>query len=126
MTACQSTPGLNETAASANVTLLSVSQIAVALVSAARRACGGNTRPAANLTGVLLDAPTLCSKWLQYIDDVVPNVTKVGVLWDVTTGTFQLDAVRVAASSKSLNFIVMQFRNVSEISGPSFSSARRL
>jgi ABC-type uncharacterized transport system substrate-binding protein len=70
-------------------------------------------RPGGNLTGVFLDAPTLCSKWLQYIDDVVPNVTKVGVLWDVTTGTYQLDAARVATNSKSLNLIVMQFRNVS-------------
>ena len=72
-------------------------------------------RPGGNLTGVFLDAPTLCSKWLQYIDDVVPNVTKVGVLWDVTTGTYQLDAARVATNSKSLNLIVMQFRNVSEL-----------
>jgi putative ABC transport system substrate-binding protein len=72
-------------------------------------------RPGGNLTGLFLDAPTLCSKWLQYIDDVVPNVTKVGVLWDVTTGTFQLDAIKVAANSKSLNLIVMQFRNVSEL-----------
>ena len=31
-------------------------------------------RPGGNLTGVFLDAPTLCGKWLQYIDDVVPNV----------------------------------------------------
>src|SRR5215469_18445139 len=29
-------------------------------------------RPGGNLTGVFLDAPTLCGKWLQYIDDVVP------------------------------------------------------
>ena len=72
-------------------------------------------RPGGNLTGMFLDAPTLCSKRLQYIDDVVPNVAKVGVLWDVTTGTYQLDAARVATNSKSLNFIVMQFRNVSEL-----------
>ena len=72
-------------------------------------------RPGGNLTGVFLDAPTLCSKWLQYIDDVVPNVTKVGVLWDVTTGTFQLDAITVAAKTKSLNSMVMQFRNAAEL-----------
>jgi putative ABC transport system substrate-binding protein len=72
-------------------------------------------RPGGNLTGVFLDAPTLCSKWLQYIDDVVPNITKVGVLWDVTTGAYQLDAARAATISKSLNLIVMQFRNVSEL-----------
>ena len=72
-------------------------------------------RPGSNLTGVFLDAPTLCSKSLQYIDDVAPNVTKVGVLWDVTTGTFQLDAVIGAAKTKSLNPIVMQFRNAAEL-----------
>lgn len=72
-------------------------------------------RPGGNLTGVFLDAPTLCSKWLQQVEEVVPNVTKVGVLWDVTTGTFQLDAVRVAAKTRSLNLMVMQFRNVSEL-----------
>ena len=48
-------------------------------------------------------------------DDVAPNVTKVGVLWDVTTGTFQLDAVIGAAKTKSLNPIVMQFRNAAEL-----------
>ena len=77
-------------------------------------------RPGGNLTGVFLDAPTLCSKWLQYIDDVVPNVTKVGVLWDVTTGTFQLDAVTVAAKTKSLRLMVMQFRNAAELE-PAFN-----
>jgi putative ABC transport system substrate-binding protein len=77
-------------------------------------------RPGGNLTGVFLDAPSLCSKWLQYIDDVVPNVTKVGVLWDVTTGTFQLDAITAAAKTKSLNFNVMQFRDAAELE-PAFN-----
>ena len=77
-------------------------------------------RPGGNLTGVFLDAPTLCSKWLQYIDDVVPNVTKIGVLWDVTTGTFQLDAITTAAKTKSLKFMVMQFRNAAELE-PTFN-----
>jgi putative ABC transport system substrate-binding protein len=45
----------------------------------------------------------------------VPNATKIGVLWDVTTGTFQLDAITAAAKTKSLNFMVMQFRNAAEL-----------
>ena len=77
-------------------------------------------RPGGNLTGVFLDAPTLCSKWLQYIDDVVPNVTKIGVLWDVTTGTFQLDAITTATKTKSLKLMVMQFRNSAELE-PTFN-----
>ncbi len=68
-------------------------------------------RPGGNLTGVFLDAPTLCSKWLQYIGDVVPHVKKVGVLWDVTTGTFQLDALKVAAKAISVDLLILEFDN---------------
>src|SRR5262249_5292343 len=72
-------------------------------------------RPGGNLTGVFLDAPTLCGKWLQYINDVVPNVARVGVLWDVTTGTYQLDAIRAGARARSLNLMVMELRNAPEL-----------
>src|SRR5258708_1448636 len=50
--------------------------------------------PGGNLTGIFLDAPTLCAKWLQQIGEIVPNVTKIAVLWDTTTGTYQLDAIK--------------------------------
>ncbi|MFO1087678.1 MAG: ABC transporter substrate-binding protein [Reyranellaceae bacterium] len=72
-------------------------------------------RPSGNLTGVFLDAPTMCRKWLQQINDVVPRVAKVGVLWDVTTGTFQLEATRAGAKERSLNLVVMEFRDASEL-----------
>ena len=49
-------------------------------------------RPGGNLTGLFLDAPSLCGKWLQQINDIVPAVKKIAVLWDATTGTYQLDA----------------------------------
>ena len=67
--------------------------------------------PGGNLTGMFLDAPTLCGKWLQQIGDIVPSVTKIGVLWDVTTGTYQLDAIKAAAKAKSIDVLVMEFRD---------------
>jgi len=67
--------------------------------------------PGGNLTGMFLDAPTLCGKWLQQIGDIVPSVTKIGVLWDVTTGTYQLDAIKAAAKAKSIDVSVMEFRD---------------
>ncbi len=67
--------------------------------------------PRGNLTGMFLDAPTLCGKWLQQIGDIVPSVTKIGVLWDVTTGTYQLDAIKAAAKAKSIDVLVMEFRD---------------
>jgi putative ABC transport system substrate-binding protein len=67
--------------------------------------------PGGNLTGLFLDAPTLCGKWLQQISDIVPAVKKLAVLWDATTGTYQLDAIRAAATAASIDLVVMEFRD---------------
>jgi putative ABC transport system substrate-binding protein len=68
-------------------------------------------RPGGNLTGLFLDAPTLCSKWLQQIREVVPGVTKIAVLWDATTGRYQLDAIAAAAKTMSVDVVIMEFRD---------------
>ena len=69
------------------------------------------SRPGGNLTGQFLDAPTLCGKWLQQIAEIVPGVKRIGILWDATTGTYQLDAIRGAAQSASIDLVVMEFRD---------------
>jgi putative ABC transport system substrate-binding protein len=68
-------------------------------------------RPGGNLTGVFLDAPDLCGKWLQQMSDIVPNARKVAVLWDSTTGTYQLNAIKAAAQARSTDIVVMEFRD---------------
>jgi putative ABC transport system substrate-binding protein len=72
-------------------------------------------RPGGNLTGLFLDAPTLCSKWVQQIGEIVPDVKKLSVLWDATTGTYQLDAIRAAAKARSIDLLVMEFHNSGEL-----------
>jgi putative ABC transport system substrate-binding protein len=67
--------------------------------------------PGGNLTGLFLDAPTLCGKWLQQISDIVPTVKKIAVLWDSTTGTYQLGAIKTAATTASIDVMVMEFRD---------------
>lgn len=66
--------------------------------------------PGGNLTGLFLDAPTLCGKWLQQIGQIIPNLKKVAVLWDATTGTYQIEAIKAAAASASIDLVVMEFR----------------
>jgi ABC-type uncharacterized transport system substrate-binding protein len=67
--------------------------------------------PGGNLTGLFLDAPTLCGKWLQQMSDIVPAAKKIAVLWDSTTGSYQLDAIKTAATAASIDVIVMDFRD---------------
>jgi ABC-type uncharacterized transport system substrate-binding protein len=68
-------------------------------------------RPGGNITGLFLDAPGLCSKWLQQMREVLPKVRKIAVLWDTTTGRYQLDAILAAANSMSIDIQVMEHRD---------------
>ena len=86
--------------------------------------------PGGNLTGFFLDAPTLCSKWMQQIGDVVPTAKKIAVLWDPTTGTYQLDALQSVARTTSIDLVIMEFRDSGGLelaleSGPEARSASR-
>jgi hypothetical protein len=42
---------------------------------------------------------------------MVPAVKKIAVLWDATTGTYQLDAIKAAATAASIDVLVMEFRD---------------
>jgi putative ABC transport system substrate-binding protein len=66
--------------------------------------------PGGNLTGLFLDAATLCGKWLQQIIEIVPNARRIAVLWDATTGMYQMDAMKAAAKAQSVDILVMEFR----------------
>jgi putative tryptophan/tyrosine transport system substrate-binding protein len=72
-------------------------------------------KPSGNLTGLFLDAPTLCGKWLQLIEEVVPRVSRVAVLWDSTTGPYQLDAIKAVAQAKSVDIDVIEFHELKEL-----------
>jgi putative ABC transport system substrate-binding protein len=39
-------------------------------------------------------------------------VTKIAALWDSTTGTYQLDAIKAAAGAKSIEVVVMEFSDI--------------
>ncbi len=66
-------------------------------------------RPGGNVTGVFLDLPELMGKWLELVRDVTP-VSSVAALWDPTTATPQVKAIKAAAQSMALRLEVFQIR----------------
>jgi putative ABC transport system substrate-binding protein len=72
-------------------------------------------RPGGNVTGVFLDFPDFSAKCLQLLTDSVPGLTRVGVLWDPTTGSLQLDAVQAAARSIGVDLQVFEARRIADI-----------
>ena len=53
-------------------------------------------RPEGNLTGFFLDIPDLGGKQIELLMEVVPNVSRLAVLWDATIGTVQFHATEMA------------------------------
>lgn len=68
------------------------------------------SKPGGNVTGLFLDAPAICGKWLQQISEVVPNLQRLAVLWDAGTGPYQRDALLAAVKKFSLDVKVIEFR----------------
>jgi putative ABC transport system substrate-binding protein len=72
-------------------------------------------RPAGNVTGSFLDFPALAGKWLQLIREAAPGTRRIALLWDTTTGPWQLAAAKAAAQDLALDVRVVEFDSADDI-----------
>ena len=56
-------------------------------------------RPGGNLTGMFLDQADLTGKWLQLLKEISPKLSRVAVVWDSSTPSYQLEALKASAKS---------------------------
>jgi putative ABC transport system substrate-binding protein len=63
----------------------------------------GLAQPGGNITGVFLDLPELSGKQLQLLKEVIPKLSRVGVLGDSVLNAPQLRATEVAAQTLKLD-----------------------
>jgi putative ABC transport system substrate-binding protein len=68
-------------------------------------------RPGGNITGLFLDLPTLAGKWLELLEAAAPGRHRIGLLWDSTTGSSQLDAAKAAAGRFDLDLRIVEVHN---------------
>lgn len=68
-------------------------------------------RPGGNLTGLFLNFPGLTGKWLELLREAAPGIRRVGLLWDSTTGSAQVDAAKAAAQRFAIDLQVMEVRS---------------
>jgi len=59
-------------------------------------------RPGGNFTGLFLDLPELSGKQIELLKEVVPKLSKPGVLWDSAIGEAQFRAAQTAAHAAGL------------------------
>jgi putative ABC transport system substrate-binding protein len=83
-------------------------------------------RPAGNITGLTMQTPELAGKRLELLKEAVPNLTRVGVLWDPTEpGRRQLvKEAEGTAPRLGLHVQTFEVRNGREI-GSAFEALTR-
>jgi putative ABC transport system substrate-binding protein len=72
-------------------------------------------RPGSNVTGLFQDLSQIAGKWLELLRAAVPRVRRIAVVWDGTTGTAQLDAMRQAASRSGVGIEVVEVRSWADL-----------
>ncbi len=56
-------------------------------------------RPGRNLTGLFLDLPEISGKWLEFLGEIVPQLSHVGVLGTARINKAQFTAIQAAAAT---------------------------
>ena len=79
-------------------------------------------RPGGNLTGMFFDFPDFARKWLQLLTEAVPNLARLTVFWDTSTGKYQLDAVSDEARSRGISIQTLSVKSPADFE-PSFTAA---
>jgi putative ABC transport system substrate-binding protein len=80
-------------------------------------------QPGGNVTGVFLDAPDFAGKWFELLQAMVPDLSRVAVLWDPGPGTIHLKAVRTVARSLDIKLQIREVRKPDDI-GTAFAALR--
>ena len=72
-------------------------------------------RPGRNITGIFLDIPEITGKQLQFLQEVVPDLRRVGVLWDDRIGDVPFRAMETAARQEGISVQAAAVRDVPQI-----------
>jgi putative ABC transport system substrate-binding protein len=72
-------------------------------------------QPGGNITGCFLDQPGLTGKWLELIGEAAPGTRPIAVLVDMTTGPWQLAAIKAAAEKLRIELQVLEIRSSGEL-----------
>jgi putative ABC transport system substrate-binding protein len=79
-------------------------------------------RPGGNLTGMFFDFPDFARKWLQLLTEAVPNLNRLTVFWDTSTGKYQVDAVSDEARARGISLQILTVQSPANFE-PSFAAA---
>jgi len=80
--------------------------------------------PSGNVTGLFLAFPEFATMWLGVLKETIPQLSRVAVLWDPTTGSMHKKAVEAAAEAPKVSLEVLEVQIPSDVD-EAFNAARR-
>jgi putative ABC transport system substrate-binding protein len=72
-------------------------------------------RPGGNVTGIWMDLPELAGKQIQFLQEVVPSLRRLGVVWDDRIGQPQFAELESAGRQASITLLPAAIRVRSEV-----------
>jgi putative ABC transport system substrate-binding protein len=81
-------------------------------------------RPGGNITGVFFDFPEFSKKWLELMKETLPQLERIGVLWDPATGFTQLRAIEAVARAMHLELDIAEVRALDELDTAMVTASR--
>jgi ABC-type uncharacterized transport system substrate-binding protein len=82
-------------------------------------------RPGGSITGLFLAFPDFTTKWLELLKETIPQLSRVAVLWDPTTGSMQKTAIEQAAKSLDLTLEILEVRTPADFAGAFVAASER-
>lgn len=70
----------------------------------------GIARPGGNVTGIFLDLPDFAGKWIEFLRECMPGLSRLALIWDVSTGPTQLAALNSAAEAFHIQTELLEVR----------------
>ena len=72
-------------------------------------------RPGGNITGLFFDFPEFSGKWFELLEEVLPGLARVTVLWDPATDSPQLNGVNDAAEARRIALQVLNIETPAQM-----------
>ncbi len=65
-------------------------------------------RLAGNVTGLFLDQPSIAGKWIDLLREAAPQIERLAIVWDASTGVDQLETARAVSRAKGFDAVVLE------------------
>ena len=72
------------------------------------------SQPRTNVTGLFLDQPAFAGKWFELLRQTLPRARRVNLLWDASSGPWQLAAAKNAAQKLQFDVDALVVRDEGE------------